>query len=141
LGVKRVSPEEARELMDQQGYAYVDVRSIPEFEAGHPAGAYNVPVLHMGPGGRMAPNPDFLGVMEAGFAKNATIVVGCRSGGRSLQAAMMLAASGFTNVVDQRAGFEGMGPGSEPGWRPKGLPVSLKGDPERTYESLKAKAP
>jgi hypothetical protein len=56
---------------------------------------------------------------------------------------MVLAASGFTNVIDQRAGFEGaMGPGgSEPGWRPKGLPVSKKAGPDRTYDSLKAKAP
>lgn len=142
MGIKRVSPEEARELMDRQGYAYVDVRSIPEFEAGHPEGAYNVPLLHMGAGGRMLPNPDFLGVIESRFAKDAAVVLGCRSGGRSFQAAMVLAASGFTNVIDQRAGFEGaVGPGgSEAGWRARGLPVSTKPAPERTYDSLRAKA-
>ena len=43
---KRVSPQEARDLMEKDGYVYVDVRSIPEFDAGHPAGAYNVPLMH-----------------------------------------------------------------------------------------------
>jgi rhodanese-related sulfurtransferase len=41
---RRVSPQEAKDLMDKEGYVYVDVRSIPEFEAGHPAGAFNVPI-------------------------------------------------------------------------------------------------
>ena len=61
--VKRVSPQEAKDLIDQQGYVYVDVRSIPEFDAGHPTGAYNVPLNQMGPAG-MAPNPEFMAVME-----------------------------------------------------------------------------
>ena len=39
MAVNRVSPEEARDLMDKEGYAYLDVRSVPEFEAGHPTGA------------------------------------------------------------------------------------------------------
>ena len=37
MPVKRVSPEDAQRLMDKEGYVYVDVRSIPEFEAGHQA--------------------------------------------------------------------------------------------------------
>jgi rhodanese-related sulfurtransferase len=36
MPVKRVSAEEARRLMEEQGYVYVDVRSVPEFEAGAP---------------------------------------------------------------------------------------------------------
>ena len=36
--IKRVSPAEAKTLMDE-GYVYLDVRSEPEFAAGHPAGA------------------------------------------------------------------------------------------------------
>jgi rhodanese-related sulfurtransferase len=136
MPVRRVSPEDARALIDQQGYVYVDVRSIPEFEAGHPEGAYNVPIAHMGPGG-MSPNPDFVEVMERAFAKDAGIVVGCRSGGRSLQAASILQSMGFTNVVDQRAGFEGAG--REPGWRVSGLPTSLTAAPGRDYHALQEK--
>ena len=47
---KTVTPEEAKALLDQ-GYVYVDVRSEQEFESGHPAGALNVPISFMGPGG------------------------------------------------------------------------------------------
>jgi rhodanese-related sulfurtransferase len=136
MPVRRVSPEDARALMDHEGYVYVDVRSIPEFEAGHPEGAYNVPIAHLGPGG-MAPNPDFVDVMERAFAKDAKIVLGCQSGGRSLHAASILQSAGFTNVVDQRAGFGGSG--REPGWRAKGLPTSTTPAPGRDYGALREK--
>jgi len=142
MAVKRVSPAEARDLIDKQGYVYVDVRSVPEFAAGHPTGAYNVPLMNMGPGG-MAPNPDFMAVMGS-FPKDANLVVGCKAGGRSARAASMLESAGYTNVIDQRAGFEGApdpatGRIAEPGWRPAGLPVTTDALPDRTYEALKAK--
>jgi rhodanese-related sulfurtransferase len=103
--VKRVTPIEADALL-KDGWAYLDVRSIPEFEGGHPTGAVNIPLLHMA-GGRMAPNQAFQSVVEANFAKDAKIVVGCKAGGRSLQAAALLEAAGYTNVVDMRGGFHG----------------------------------
>ena len=142
MAVKRVSPAEARDLMDKEGYVYVDVRSLPEFAAGHPKGAFNVPLMNMGPGG-MTPNPEFLTVMGA-FPRDAKLIVGCQAGGRSARAAAMLESAGYTDVVDQRAGFEGApdpssGRVSEPGWRPAGLPVSTEPLPDRTYEALKAK--
>ena len=141
MAVKRVSPAEARELIDKQGYVYVDVRSVPEFAAGHPTGAYNVPLMNMGPGG-MAPNPDFLAVMGS-FPKDAKLVVGCKAGGRSARAAAMLESAGYTDVIDQRAGFEGApdpatGRIAEPGWRPAGLPVSTTPLPDHAYEALRA---
>ena len=127
--------------MEKEGYVYVDVRSIPEFAQGHPDGAYNVPLQHLGPAG-MTPNPDFMSVMQKAFPKDAKLVVGCKAGGRSLAAATMLLAAGFTSVVDQRCGFEG-GPspvgGFDPGWRPKGLPVSTAAPADRTYEGLRSK--
>ena len=139
--MRRVSPAEGKEMMDNEGYVYIDVRSIPEFEASHPEGAYNIPLLHAGPLG-MVPNPDFLAVMERAFPKDVKLVVGCRSGGRSLRACSILESAGYGNVVDQRAGFEGaqdpMGRFVEPGWRPAGLPTSREAPPDRTYEALKA---
>jgi rhodanese-related sulfurtransferase len=141
MSVKRVSPEEAQGLMASEGYAYVDVRSIPEFEAGHPQGAYNVPWKHMDATG-VSDNDDFVGVMEAAFGKDAKLVVGCKSGGRSLAAAETLIEAGFTHVVDQRAGYVGgMGPqGLEPGWATKGLPTSQAAEPGRAYAALAPKA-
>ena len=80
--VKRVSPEEAYEIIRSDGWVYVDVRSVAEFEQGHPAGAYNVPLIHMGPEGSSA-NPDFLSVMERHFPRDARLVLGCRTSNRS----------------------------------------------------------
>ena len=141
MAVKRVAPEEARDLIDKEGYVYLDVRSVPEFAAGHPTGAYNVPLQDMGPAG-MSPNADFLAVVEKSFPRDARLVVGCKAGGRSARAAAMLEQAGFTNVIDQRNGYEGTPlptGGFEAGWRPRGLPTSTEAAEGRTYDALKAR--
>ena len=56
--IKRVSPAEAKKLVDE-GWLYLDVRTEPEYAAGHPTGAQNVPVMKAGPRG-MAPNAEFI---------------------------------------------------------------------------------
>lgn len=143
MSVKRVSPEEAKRLMDEEGYVYVDVRSIPEFEQGHPAGAYNVPLLHMTPGG-MQPNSDFVDVFRASFDASQKIVIGCKSGGRSLRALQHLQTIGYSQLVDQRAGFGGsagaFGQKHEDGWQSCGLPVAVEAAPGRSYDELARKA-
>jgi rhodanese-related sulfurtransferase len=124
--IKRVSPAEAHRLVQEEGYTFVDVRTEAEFAAGRPAGAKLVPWAFSGPSG-MTPNPDFVATMSSTFTKDAKLVLGCRSGGRSLKAAQALAAAGFTNVVDQRAGWDGarnsFGQVTEKGWAAEGLPV------------------
>lgn len=142
MTVNRVSPTDADALVREQGYVHLDVRSIPEFEAGHPAGAYNIPLMHKTAAG-MAPNPAFISEVESSFGKDGKIVLGCRSGGRSLRAAEMLQAAGFTNVVDQRAGWGGardaFGQVQEPGWEASGLPTAMTAEQGRDYESLRSK--
>lgn len=136
--MKRLSPKEAKELMDE-GWTYVDVRSEPEFQEGHPTGAFNIPLMHAGPAG-LVPNPDFLRVMEAAFSKDAKLVLGCRSGGRSLKAAQLLEAAGYQHIVDQRAGFGGArdqaGRVTEAGWAAEKLPVESGNPPKRSYSDL-----
>jgi rhodanese-related sulfurtransferase len=117
--MKRLSPQEASALM-AEGWTYVDVRTTEEFKAGHPKGAINVPFMMAGPGG-MAPNPSFLADVQAKLAKDAKIICGCQAGGRSLKAATALEQAGFTQIVDQRAGFGGNN--TEPGWAAAGLPI------------------
>ncbi len=138
----RISPQEANEKL-AQGWTYVDVRTAEEFADGHPTGAVNVPLMHRGPGG-MAPNPDFMPVMKAAFAKDAKIVCGCKTGGRSLRAAQMLVDEGFQSVVDQRAGWDGardaFGQMSEPGWSRAGLPSETGQPSGRAWSDMKAKA-
>ena len=139
---KRVLPPEAAELL-KQGWRYVDVRSIPEFDGGHPQGAANVPLLHM-QGGRMAPNPDFLRVMQANFPKDSQLVLGCKAGPRSVQAAALLEAAGYTSVVDMRGGFHGerdnFGRVACAGWSESGLPVEASAPPEKCYPELEKRA-
>jgi rhodanese-related sulfurtransferase len=140
--VKRITPPEAAQLLEQ-GWAYLDVRSIPEFDQGHPAGAANVPLLHA-QAGRMAPNRDFQKVVEAAFPKDAKLVVGCKTGVRSLQAAALMQSAGYTNIVEMRGGFhgerDGLGRAVVAGWVESNLPVEAKAPPEKTYEGLSAKA-
>ena len=111
----RISPAEEHAKMTAEGFTYVDVRTPEEFAEGRPAGSINVPL-----------GDDFVPAMEAKFAKDAPIVVGCKAGGRSLRAANALIAAGFTNVLDQRAGFDAtrgaFGEVTEPGWSRAGLP-------------------
>jgi rhodanese-related sulfurtransferase len=139
---KRVTPPEAAELL-KQGWRYIDVRSVPEFEAGHPEGALNVPLLHM-ENGRMVGNPDFQRVVEANFKKDEPLVIGCKMGGRSLQAATLMEAAGFSAVVDVRGGFAGerdpYGRVSVAGWVDSGLPVSAAAAPGAAYVDLVKKA-
>ncbi len=139
--ITRISPADAKKLLDE-GYTYLDVRSEPEYAAGHPAGAHNVPIMNAGPRG-MAPNEDFLAVMTALYPKDAKLVLGCRSGQRSMRAAEQLVAAGYSGVVEQRAGFDGsrdqFGGLIEPGWAPAGLPVETA-TPGGSYAELRAKA-
>lgn len=124
---KRVSPKEANDLLSA-GWKYVDVRSIPEFEQGHPPGAYNVPLLHFLPGKGMTPNAEFAQVFGKHFAKGDKIVLGCKAGPRSMRAAELLAGMGYTDLVDVVGGFEE--------WKAS-LPVETATPAGRGYEELK----
>lgn len=142
MAFRRISPAEAQQLMTAEGYHYIDVRSVPEFEQAHPTGARNVPLAHAGPGG-MTPNADFLAVMQANFPVDAKLVIGCKSGGRSQRAAMMLEAVGYTNLVEMRGGMTGeadmMGRTVEKGWAQVGLPMASRAEPGASFAELLAK--
>ena len=140
--IKAVSPQEAAELLEQ-GHVYVDVRSEPEFEAGHPEGALNVPLLNAGPVG-LVPNPEFLTVMEQAFGKDEPLVIGCKAGGRSKRAVEMLAKAGFSQLADQVAGFDA---GKDafgralPGWGRTELPVGTGKPAGQAYADVKTRTP
>lgn len=133
--VDRLSPDEAFELMRDAGYIYVDVRDEDEFDEGHPEGAYNVPFV-LGASGE---NPDFIEVCTRTFGKEAKLIVGCKSGVRSLSAAHALAEAGFCNVKDLRPGFFGsrgpFGEKIEAGWNAS-QPVERGTPPARAYRDL-----
>ena len=140
MELKRISPDEARDLLESgEGYVYLDVRSVPEFEQGHAPGAKNVPFLHRTALG-MQPNEEFVEVCEKALGKDAKIITACLKGGRSMRAAQVLQAHGFTSVVDMRGGFDGesdpMGRVSYPGWSRRGLPTTTEAGEDETYEGL-----
>jgi rhodanese-related sulfurtransferase len=137
--IRNVTPKEAKRLIDEEGYRYLDVRTVEEFAAGHPEGAVNVPVAF----GGMRPNPDFVPVVEANFARDEKLVLGCKSGGRSARAAEMLASAGYSNVVNMDGGFLGRyaptGALAQPGWSDEGLPTSEENGDGTSYTSLAAR--
>ena len=87
---QRISPEEAARRMEEEtGYILLDVRTREEYAQAHIPGAICIPNETIG---EEAPPelPD----------KAQLILVYCRSGNRSRQAAGKLAKLGYTNVVE-----------------------------------------
>jgi rhodanese-related sulfurtransferase len=99
-GAVRVEPAEAQELL-RQGALMVDVREKREWEAGHVRGAKHHPL------GTIAS-------VAGSLPHDRTIVVACRSGGRSARAARLLRSSGL-DVVDLAGGLTA--------WHEAGLPL------------------
>ena len=106
---------------------FVDVRMEIEFiYVGHPPGAENIPWYEYPD---MTPDPAaFVAAVEreAG-SKQRTVVLICRSGKRSSDAAKVLEAAGFSDLVNVVHGFEGeLDEGFKRsrinGWRFDGLP-------------------
>ena len=108
MALTHVDVPEAHRRQTAEGYAYIDVRSIPEYEAGHPAGAHNVPLLHAdAQTGQKTPNPEFLAVMEGSYRREAKLLIGCQVWGRSTHAAQLLTSRGYQQVANVRGGFGG----------------------------------
>lgn len=87
---RKITAEEAKARMDSGDEILVlDVRTQEEYDAGHIAGAV------------LLPNETIVDTMPDSLPDlNAEILIYCRSGNRSAQAAKKLAAMGYTNVYD-----------------------------------------
>ena len=137
-------PAGASELLASDPSAvYIDVRTVEEFEQGHPPGAYNIPILFRGSLG-MQPNPDFAAVVKRCFAPTTRIVFGCKSGGRSARACELLASQGYGRLVNMAGGFHGafddLGRPTVQGWAARGLPQEREAPAERTWKGLSSGA-
>ena len=89
-GYRRVSADGAAEIMRKEtGYIILDVRRPDEYAEGHIPGAINVPNEEIG-NSQIAELPD----------KSQLILVYCRSGRRSREAAEKLVRLGYTNIVE-----------------------------------------
>ncbi|MBO5968426.1 MAG: rhodanese-like domain-containing protein [Clostridia bacterium] len=87
---RQISMDEAVKMMkDEKNYIILDVRRPDEYAEGHIPGAINVPNEEIGTT-EIAELPD----------KSQLILVYCRSGKRSKEAAKKLAKLGYTNVAE-----------------------------------------
>ena len=87
---RQISMDEAVAMMaEETGYIILDVRRADEFAAGHIPGAINVANESIGTD-EIPELPD----------KNQLIMVYCRSGRRSKEAAEKLVKLGYTNIVE-----------------------------------------
>ena len=127
----------------------IDVR-IPEEYAliGHPEMAWNIPlafVTYQRKDGKFEyfvnMNPDFVAEVKTIAGPNDTLLLMCRSGGRSAMAVNQLAAAGFKNTYNIIDGMEGdkvddpesvfCGKRMRNGWKNSGLPWVYGIDPEK----------
>jgi len=139
---ERLTAEEVKRLMDDEGYLFLDVRSVPEYDEEHAAGAYNVPFLNKTDQG-MTSNPDFSEVVQGLITdKTSGIITSCQMGGRSVRAAQELTNLGFSKVVDLRGGFagekDGTGKVTLEGWKGSGFATESGSNSERGYEAVRA---
>jgi len=136
MPIQRLSSGEAIErVAADPRLVHIDVRSEPEFAAGHAPAAYNVPLLNAAPGG-MTPNPRFADEVVAAFPdKDTAIMLSCKAGGRSARAAAVLESLGYTRIADHIGGWSG-GNG-DLGWVASGGPSATEALPGRSYQELR----
>lgn len=125
----------------------IDVRTPEEYGfVGHPEMAWNVPIAFVSYervngkteyGAKM--NPDFIGEIKKLAGPTDTLLLMCRSGGRSAMAVNQLAAAGYKNAYNITDGFEGdkvddpqsvfLGKRMKNGWK-NSVPWTYSIDPE-----------
>lgn len=87
---KTISGKEARELIKNTEVIVIDVRTKEEYESGHITNSINIPL-----------NTITKSEIEmVASSIESSVVVYCRSGKRSKQAAQILINLGYTNVYD-----------------------------------------
>lgn len=125
--IENLDPVQAWELLQQNSDAVmVDVRTKVEHSfVGHPSGAIHIPWKEF-PDWQV--NPKFISEVKREVHDiNAPILLLCRSGQRSLDAAKALEEAGYQLLINIDGGFEGpldenKHRGNLGGWRFHGLP-------------------
>ena len=85
----KITPEEAKKMMDEGGVTVVDVRTQQEYEERHIPHAV------------LVPNETIMDTQPPSLPdKDAVLLVYCRTGVRSRQASEKLVAMGYTKVYD-----------------------------------------
>lgn len=93
-GIRNVSTGELAEMVTQKGTTFVDVREPHEYKGGHVPQMKNIPLSVL---------RKRIGEIPA----DRTVVLMCRSGNRSMQAARILKSHGYKDIVNVRSGMTG----------------------------------
>ncbi len=125
--IENLNPQQTWDFWQQSSAAVlIDVRTKMEhLFVGHPPKAIHIPWKEA-PDWQL--NPNFVAqVRQVVLNPNTPILLLCRSGQRSLEAAAVLQASGYTHLINIQEGFEGVldenkQRGKVNGWRFAGLP-------------------
>lgn len=93
-GISNISTDELAIKLDSvdENIVFIDVREPNEYEAGHVPGIKNLPL-------------SVLSEDTADFSKSAEVIIICRSGNRSMQAAEKLQGYGFSKLVNVQGGM------------------------------------
>ena len=86
---KKITSDEAKKMMETQKVIVVDVRTLEEYNEGHIPNAISIPL-------ETIENKAEVKLKN----KDDLILVYCRSGRRSREAALKLIENGYTNVID-----------------------------------------
>ena len=112
--IREIAPDQFS--ADTQRCILIDVRESAEFDTGHIAGAVNIPrgVLEF----QVDAHPAVANVSDPALShKDQSIVVYCRTGGRSALAALNLQRMGFSDVRSIAGGITD--------WAAAGLPLTM----------------
>lgn len=95
-GITNVSVEVAKAKI-AEGIAVLDLRTPEEFDAGALPGAININWF----------DDSFETDVSAAFAKEAPVLLYCKSGGRSSKAVRKMLEMGYTDLVHLSSGWDG----------------------------------
>lgn len=93
-GVKNLSPADAVQVINRQAGTVIDVREPAEYKTGHIPNAMNLPMSSLA-----------TQTKQLAKHKDRPLVLACRSGNRSVTAAMMLRKQGFEQVYSLAGGM------------------------------------
>lgn len=94
--IETISADEFKKCAQQEKVIVVDVRKPAEYQAGHLPGAINLPL-------------DFINDHLSEFPKDKKFYIHCAGGYRSMTAASILRARGWSDMVDLAGGIQALG--------------------------------
>lgn len=106
-GAPAIGPQQAVMTINREDAVVLDIREKKEFDEGHVTGAYHIPMASLGKR-----------ISELERYKQTPVIVVCKMGQQSGEAAKMLQDAGFERVMRLRGGMAE--------WKADNLPVVQK---------------